>query len=622
MPAPAATPHPTGPAPRTRLRRRAWTAFLPALLLAWFGLTVDCAATGPGWEVKSVLFRAGDDLEWSTPLLDEADWLPLDPGRLGQVVPFPAEDGRGWYRIRFRTDDPVGEPRGISAGFIGTVSELYLDGRKFGGGGGYEPVRLPPQRTLHGGVVSAERIAGGIDHVLAIRVRRQLGRGGLLGGPVGVMAVPEFLRVKRDAELVREVVRIASVTVCVAWAALLLLLRRLDPLATELRGAVTPTLLLAVTQALYSQFAEVLGLTLGGIVLLLIAVQVTMPLALYQFIRRLRPLPARGWDWLVWLSPLGLVLVTAAYARDLTGVTAVYTAYFGIGWLAGCHACLQAWRAGVPLARGYLTAWVCLGLTSFGDYSLVISEWLPIAAMWFSPTDVGLLLFVFVFGSLVVWRYVRSRGAEAKLRLQVLQAHAEERRRIGRDLHDGVAQDLQALQFSVELARGGEPASELRTTLDSLSAQLRSSLAEVRRLAADLAPPSMAKSGLNESLARIADELADRHQVRIEVRAGPLPDLPPAVAENLCRLVQESLRNACRHSGAAQVELTAAADRHQLTVCVRDAGRGFDPQQVSSGRMGLRGIAERVAILDGKLELASAAGRGTIVRVSVPLPQP
>lgn len=593
---------------------------IAVVLLGWLLVGQLCQAGSTGWEVESVRFRAGDDLEWSVPGLDEREWLELDPRRLGQVMPFPGAAGRGWYRIRFRSDDPVGEPRGISAGFIGTVSELYLDGRKIGGGGQYEPVRLPPQRTLHGGIVSAERLQSGTAHVLAVRVRRQLGRGGLLGGPVGVMTVPEFLLAKRDAELVREVARIASVAVCLAFAALLGLLRRLDPLATELKGALAPTLLLAATQALYSQFAEVMGLSLGGILLLMIAVQVIMPLALYQFIRRLRPLPARGWDWLVWISPALLVLGIAAFARTLSGVTVVYAVYFGVGWLAGCHACLQAWRAGVPLAAGYLAAWVSVGLTSFGDYSLVISEWLPMAAMWFSPTDVGLVLFVFVFGSLVVWRYVRSRGAEARLRLQVLQAHAEERRRIGRDLHDGVAQDLQGLQFTVDLARSDESPRNSQGLLDSLGDQLRSALEEVRRLAADLASPRVAEAGLKASLFQLAVELEGRHSLRVVVCADALPELPPAMAENLYRLTQEAVRNACRHSGADRVEVTVTADRHRLGLCVRDAGRGFEPHQVTTGRMGLRGIAERVAILDGKMELVSAPGRGTLLRVSVPLP--
>jgi signal transduction histidine kinase len=268
----------------------------------------------------------------------------------------------------------------------------------------------------------------------------------------------------------------------------------------------------------------------------------------------------------------------------------------------------------------YLAAWLAIGMTGLADFSSAWSDWLPSAALWFTPTDVGMLVYVLVFGTLLLQRYVAARGAATRLRLQVLQAQAEERRRIGRELHDGVAQELQGMRLFVDQAQheaaGAEPA---RTQFGQVTAGLRQAIQEVRRLAADLAPPTAAPARLDRSLASLAQGLGERHNMTIHAALAPVPALPAVVTENLYRLAQEALRNACRHSGGAEIWLGLTVDRQQLHLTVRDRGRGFDPRAVPASRLGLRGMRERAALIGGQLELKTRAGQGTELSVAVPL---
>ena len=588
-----------------------------SLLLFLFASSVQA-----GWLVESVLARAGDDPRWAARTLDETHWTPLDPLQVGRALPFLSTNRLGWYRIRFRAHPQAGELLAISAGFVGTVSELYLNGERIGGGGSFEPLTLPQQRAVHCGFVSAERLRGGRDatHVLAIRVRSILGRGGLLGGPVGVEPLADFLPLRRNAELSREVIRLGAVSLCLGWAVVLFLLRILDRAATEFHGALLPTLLLAVTQAAYSQIAEIVPLPPGLKLLLWIVVQLSLPVAFYLFFRRIRPRQAPLWDRLVGWSLAGVMIVGFLGEGRPVFAAMSYAVYFVVVWAASGEACYRAGREGNNRGWIYFAAWLPILLAAIADFSMLWTSWLPHAAMSFAPSDLGVLLYVLVFGILVMHRYGSARVAEARLRLQVLQAQSDERRRIGRDLHDGVAQELQGLQFTAEIARRTGPDPALRETMGSMAEQLGGALCEVRRLASDLATPVVGQEGLVAALRSLSAELSTRHGIRIETVLGDVPSLPAIIAENLFRLAQEALRNACRHSGAPSVTLRLRADRHLVHLEIEDSGRGFDASRLPPGRLGVRGLAERAAVVNGKLDLHTATGQGTLVRLRVPIP--
>jgi signal transduction histidine kinase len=205
---------------------------------------------------------------------------------------------------------------------------------------------------------------------------------------------------------------------------------------------------------------------------------------------------------------------------------------------------------------------------------------------------------------------LRARLAELSAsRAHVVDAADAERRRIERDLHDGAQQRLVSLLLRLRLGRraGAGPAD----LLDAAEEGLEQALAEVRALAAGILPPVLADQGLGPAVM----EIAARHPLTIEVREVPDQRLPGPVETTAYFVVAEALANSAKHARADRVSLSVARRNGSLLVEVHDDGVGGADAARGSG---LRGLAERVGALDGRLVCASVPGRGTSLCAEIP----
>ena len=234
---------------------------------------------------------------------------------------------------------------------------------------------------------------------------------------------------------------------------------------------------------------------------------------------------------------------------------------------------------------------------------------------------VAFLLFAFTWpaGVLLV-RAGERRRADAerlhRLSARLLDAQEEERRRLSRELHDGVAQQITALRLQLQgAARRPERAP---TTAHDAAESLRGVLRDLQALARGLRPSALDDLGLRAALEALVDELAGTG-VQVEHQLGDEdPALRPDHAGHLYRCAQEALSNAIRHADAQHIHLELRRTAGEVVLEVRDDGQGFDPEQPASGGLGLQGLRERAELMGGRLELVAAPGRGTIVRVRVP----
>ena len=211
---------------------------------------------------------------------------------------------------------------------------------------------------------------------------------------------------------------------------------------------------------------------------------------------------------------------------------------------------------------------------------------------------------------------LRTREAEvAAARARIVQAADEERRRIGRDLHDGAQQRVVALGHLVGLVRrqlGDEPPAAAAELLDRALDETRQATDELRELARGLHPAGLAEQGLGGAL----EALAARSPVPLVV--GPMPDrrLPEPVELTAYYLTSEALTNAAKYAGASQVCVDVAHRPDAAVIVVADDGAGgADPAQGS----GLRGLEDRVSALGGTLRIDSAPGDGTRLEAAIPL---
>ncbi len=191
-----------------------------------------------------------------------------------------------------------------------------------------------------------------------------------------------------------------------------------------------------------------------------------------------------------------------------------------------------------------------------------------------------------------------------------------ERQRIARELHDGLGQMLVALKLKFENAVGADDATPLEQ-LPALRNDFRRIIEEVRQVSYDLAPTGLAEFGLESSLTLLCREIRKNSSVRTEFAShGNFDGLPEKTRNYLFRIVQEALNNSVRHSGASNIYVHLMESPGQVVLIVEDDGKGFDPNQDPGN--GLQNMRERARLLGGTLDLETAPGAGTTIRVKIP----
>jgi len=209
---------------------------------------------------------------------------------------------------------------------------------------------------------------------------------------------------------------------------------------------------------------------------------------------------------------------------------------------------------------------------------------------------------------------LRARIEELRSsRARLVEAGDAERRRLERDLHDGAQSRLVALAMKLRSARTrADDRPELASILDESSADLEASLDELRELARGIHPAVLSDRGLRPAL----EALVSRAPLPVEISSDVDDDLPPAVATAIYFVVSEALTNVAKYARAGRAAVTVERQDDYVVAEVADDGVGG--AQLAGGS-GLRGLSDRVAALDGRLDLHSPPGGGTRLRAEFPL---
>ena len=201
---------------------------------------------------------------------------------------------------------------------------------------------------------------------------------------------------------------------------------------------------------------------------------------------------------------------------------------------------------------------------------------------------------------------------------RVVQAQELERRHLARELHDETGQALTSILLGLKPLE--ESADEpTREALAELREHVVSALQDVRRLAVELRPAVLDDFGLIPALERLTNSFVEQ-DVRVDFHSAlGAARLPGEVETALYRVVQESLTNVVKHANAHHVSVSVARRGAHVAAVVEDDGDGFDQRAVREDGMGLLGMRERLALLDGRLEIESRPGAGTTIVAEVPL---
>jgi len=217
------------------------------------------------------------------------------------------------------------------------------------------------------------------------------------------------------------------------------------------------------------------------------------------------------------------------------------------------------------------------------------------------------------------------RNARAYLQSEEL-AIAEERARIAREIHDGIAQSLAFIALKLDLITRLLESNQdkARVELSQAKATIRETIKEVRRSIFALRPIDLERYGFVETIRRYCHDYGQQNDIRVHVDVKATPQLSPKSEAVLFRIFQEAMNNVAKHAQARQVWITVGrSESGQSFVCVEDNGRGFDPAVVSdrvttAGGLGLRQMSERLQGRGGRFELRSARDEGTRIYASMP----
>ena len=240
----------------------------------------------------------------------------------------------------------------------------------------------------------------------------------------------------------------------------------------------------------------------------------------------------------------------------------------------------------------------------------------------FQRITIGGLLAMLVVATPIIWvltsRLTRNARERERLLRASMSASEAERRRIARDLHDGVVQDLAGTAFSLTaVGRDQRVPEEVRRDLQAAGTSLRTSLKALRSLLVSIHPPDLHADGLAAALTDLTAPAASA-DIETSVRVSGVGEVPDETVALVWRVAQEAVRNAMRHARATTLQVGVHREDGGLVLVVTDDGQGFDPEaDRDATSFGLRGLASLVQDGGGRLDVRSAPGGGTAVRMEV-----
>jgi signal transduction histidine kinase len=203
---------------------------------------------------------------------------------------------------------------------------------------------------------------------------------------------------------------------------------------------------------------------------------------------------------------------------------------------------------------------------------------------------------------------------------RVVAAQELERRRLSRELHDETGQALTSILLGLKPLEEALANHPSRPAVAELRELVVTALQDVRRLAVELRPKVLDDFGLVAALERLSEAFTEQTGIRVEFTSAiPVDRLPGEIETALYRVVQESLTNIVKHAHAGRVSILLTRKPSSVAAVIEDDGEGFETGSTRQGGFGLDGMRERLALLDGALQIESSEGSGTTVVAEVPL---
>jgi PAS domain S-box-containing protein len=301
----------------------------------------------------------------------------------------------------------------------------------------------------------------------------------------------------------------------------------------------------------------------------------------------------------------------------------------GLDYFAACE---QATAGSCPDEAGLVRGLKKVLSGAISEYHLEYERHVPAAKRWFALHAVRLNsdepMIVVLHENITERKIAEEHILFANEELRLLSSHLQnireqERMQIARDIHDELGQQLTGLKMDVYALKKklGILRPDVKEKIDEITALIDETVTSVRKIASDLRPSVLDDLGLAAALEWQSKELETRFGIKVNFIAADeeLSNLNVNIAISLFRIYQEALTNAVRHSNARLIAAQLTGSDKEIILEVADDGIGMDVEKEHKGHFGIIGIKERVFVLGGKCEFKSEPGKGTYLRVSIPV---
>jgi signal transduction histidine kinase len=241
------------------------------------------------------------------------------------------------------------------------------------------------------------------------------------------------------------------------------------------------------------------------------------------------------------------------------------------------------------------------------------------------------VLFASVAGSILtifltahIRRLQKARRVQQEFTRKLIEVQEEGRKGLAAELHDELGQDL--LVVSNELQQYLNDPAVTRDELRHVTGLMQESIEAVREISSNLHPHHIERLGFCAAVEAMVDKLSHSSPIKISCTCGPVDAILPKEARiHVFRIIQESLSNIIKHSGATEARLAVVRRGGQIEITIEDNGKGFDVSRSSSTVLdqargfGIAGLTERARIIGAKLSIVSAPKQGTRIQVTIPI---
>jgi signal transduction histidine kinase len=600
------------------------TAFLIFILLSAYCEVVHANTSGNLILLDGTQkFSAGDNPTWASPEYDDSKWQQIKIPGSWQSQGIKSEKGMGWYRIRFNIPDGfnVYFPA-VLIGRIGDVDEVFFNGVKIGGEGiiGDRFIEATKVERLY--PVPPNLINYNKDNILAVRVMNTYLNGGIFdkGAAFGDYNLLKLEKVNRENVII--VIEFCLFTFFAMFfvACFFLYIKGLRDkeyiffwIFISLYGLLV--FLGSITfhrtgfKTLYvQQGINILSAILPFFLVLLLVhmyqikyyLHIKFFLAIYFFIAAALPFTHSYTARAALLTFWKITFI----------LTAIYIAYLSV------KVYVRKFNESGPLLLGVTGLVFGLILESIVGLDLV-------QITGFFLWDYSAIFFMICVMYALTSRYTRIQKELRIASVKIFDAHEEERKRLSRELHDGVGQSLLSFKLKMKMIdkEKQEKISIDRKEFGELLSDISVIISELKDVSMDLRPAFLEDAELIEAITWHAERMQEKSGVNIEIHQQDSVKINPRLKDNIYRIFQEALSNAIQHSEADTVNVILDRKEKNFYLEIRDNGKGFDLAKTPGGRkgIGMYTIKERVELLGGMLRVRSSAEKGTSISIEVPL---